>query len=79
MTTNPVFIYCPRSGDRAFALREPDDGIPAVITWPGNGSRHVVGGVHLVYEAAAPRRHWRDAARQMAEIIVSRQPAASQD
>jgi hypothetical protein len=67
--TNPVFIYCPRSGDRVIAARPAADGIPAIIGW-GNECRHVVGGIHLVYEAAAPRRHWRDAARQMAAIIV---------
>jgi hypothetical protein len=67
--TNPVFIYCPRSGDRVIAARPADDGLPAIATWQ-NGCRHVIGGVHLVYEAAAPRRHWRAAARRMAEIII---------
>jgi hypothetical protein len=67
--TNPVFIYCPRSGDRVIAARPAADGIPAIIGW-GNECRHVVGGIHLVYEASAPRRHWRDAARQMASLII---------
>jgi hypothetical protein len=68
--TNPIFVYAPRSGDRVIAARPADDGLPAIIAWPGNGSRHVIGGVHLAYEASAPRRHWRDAARRMASIIV---------
>jgi hypothetical protein len=70
MTTNPVFIYRPRSGDRVFAARAPEDAIPAIVTWPGNGCRHVVGGVHLVYEAAESRRWWWDCARRMAGLIV---------
>jgi hypothetical protein len=68
MTT--TFIYAPRSGDRVFAARPADDGIPAIVTWPGNGCRHLIGGVHLAYEASAPRRHWRDAARRMASLII---------
>jgi hypothetical protein len=59
--------------------RPPDDAIPAVIGWPGNGSRHVVGGVHLVYEAATAGRHWRDAARRMASIIVDQVGGAAWD
>jgi hypothetical protein len=66
----PVFVYCPRAGTRVFAARASADGLPTIITWRGNGSSHIVGGVHLAYEAAEARRWWRDSARRMAGLIV---------
>lgn len=62
-----VFIYTPRTGDRVVACR-PINGV-VVIEWT-NRCRHVVGGVELSYDAAEPKRWWRNVACTMAEAIV---------
>lgn len=75
MSPAVVFIYCPKSGDRV--LREHGASATAhkahpdlaVIRWQ-NGSRHVIGGVHLIYEASQSGRWWRTAARTMATALI---------
>lgn len=54
--TEVNFVYCPLSGDRVFAAEKH----PAiqVIRWT-NGCRHVVGGIHLEWEAADSGHWWR--------------------
>jgi len=55
------FIYRPTSGDRVFNERHvttpgaAEAAAIGVIEHP-NGSRHVVGGVRLIYHAASPGR-----------------------
>lgn len=68
MTT--TFIYNPKSGDRVFA--EKNDGQIHVVRW-ANGSRHVVNGVHLSWNAATPGpgHYWRGPARRMLGILVN--------
>lgn len=63
------FVYCPRSGSRWLPGAEPRGGVAIpIVEWP-NGSAHVVGGRASVF-AAAPRRHWRDRAGELAVILA---------
>lgn len=61
------FIYCPKSGDRVFAVTQSSE---IAVVCHGNGSRTVVGGCCLSWQTAMPGKHWRAAARQMAKAIV---------
>ena len=67
MQMQTMFVYRPKAGDRVFAERAAPG--MAVVKW-GNGCRHVVGGVHMEWYAAAPGSWWRRQAKTLAEEIV---------
>lgn len=62
-----VFIYRPKSGSRVFS-ENPNRHI-RVTTW-GNGCKHVEGGVHLSWNAAAQGNNWRQEGRVLMDRIV---------
>jgi hypothetical protein len=64
---NVSFVYQPRSGSRVFVCN-PSDAI-AVIDW-GNGCRHVVGGVELVWPCAT-KNYWRTEATEVLKSVIS--------
>jgi hypothetical protein len=67
--TKSIFIYHPKSGDRVFA-EHPGDHV-AITTWE-NGCRHVDGDiVELIFEAASPGAHWREAAKRAAGEMLA--------
>ena len=71
-----MFVYRPTTGDRVFA-ELPSEWIK-IVTWR-NGCRHVIGGTHLVFDAAMPRQYWRDIARRLAAAIVTAKSGVAWD
>ncbi len=71
-----VFIYRPLSGDRVFA--ELSSEWIKIVRWR-NGCRHVIGGTHLVFDAAMSRQYWRGIARRLAAAIVAAKSGVAWD
>lgn len=71
-----VFIYRPTTGDRVFS--EFSSEWIKIIKWK-NGCRHVIGGTHLVFDAAMSRQYWRGIARRLAAAIVAAKSGVAWD
>ena len=71
-----MFVYRPTTGDRVFA-ELPSEWIK-IVKWR-NGCRHVIGGTHLVFDAAMSRQYWRGIARRLAAAIVTSKSGVAWD